>query len=344
MIHSFSSRNLEEHYFENFSNLQRSLRDERSNHFSEQALRLSAGVVSATVAALQADLARRQLDISYLLSESSLPSIPVSDLPLTSAGEVQEKSPGDFVTQFDLDMNDHLTRMLTALRPIPIVSEEGPEVIDFKRLPECWLLDPLDGTTAYICGERSLCGPMVALLQEGEPILSVMMTLDGKSLWLAERGRGAVKLSCIGGGTCWSYGKKVGGGADRLATGTVLLNPQADLARSHLDFLSIQRRLSEGTHALAVERRVPHSMGALRLGEHARVAVIHDNSPQHPKQMPWDILPVKLWLEERGAFVIGSDGESYDIERPMPIIIAINATVAKELLSMASEYGGFNRP
>ena len=83
MIHSFSSRNLEEHYFENFSNLQRSLRDERSNHFSEQALRLSAGVVSATVAALQADLARRQLDIYYLISESSLPSIPVSDLPLT---------------------------------------------------------------------------------------------------------------------------------------------------------------------------------------------------------------------------------------------------------------------
>ena len=73
-------------------------------------------------------------------------------------------------------------------------------------------------------------------------------------------------------------------------------------------------------------------MGSLTLGQNARVAVVHDNSERFPKQMPWDILPIKLWVEEHGGVVVGIDGSDYRVDHPMPIIFAANRMIADGLL------------
>jgi fructose-1,6-bisphosphatase/inositol monophosphatase family enzyme len=252
----------------------------------------------------------------------------------TDGSPIKEKSVGDYVTALDMSLDRHLTRALTAIHEMAIISEEGPAGGDLHALPEAWLIDPLDGTTASICGETALCGPMVARLEQGEPRMSVMLSLDGTTLAIAERGVGAVALCSTADGYRWL---PAGGFASigTLKEGCVLFNPQSDSGRSHPAFVKLHDSLRTGAHTMAIESRMPHSMASLALGTKRRLAVVHDNSASHPKQMAWDVLPVKLWVEERGGVYWGVDGRPYDVRQPMPIIAATRADVAERLLALA---------
>jgi len=253
---------------------------------------------------------------------------------VTDGSPIKEKSVGDYVTALDLSLDRHLSRTLAAIRDIPIISEEGPAAADLHALPDAWLIDPLDGTTASICGETALCGPMVARLEHGEPLMSVMLSLDGSTLAIAERGVGAAVLRSTGDGVRWL---PAGGFAatGTLKEGCLLFNPQSDSGRSHPAFVKLHDTMRTGAHTMAIESRIPHSMASLALGTKRRLAVIHDNSAAFPKQMPWDVLPVKLWVEERGGVYWGIDGRPYDIRQPMPIIAAARVDIAERLLALA---------
>jgi len=255
-------------------------------------------------------------------------------VPAADASSIKEKSVGDYVTALDLSLDRHLSRALTAIREMPVISEEGPAVPELHAQPEAWLIDPLDGTTASLCGETALCGPMVASLKHGEPQVSVMLSLDGTRLGIAERGRGAVILRSSHDGTDWL---PAGGFASRctLKEGCLLFNPQSDSRRSHPAFVHLHDVMRTGAHAMAIESRIPHSMASLALGTKRRLAVIHDNSAEFPKQMAWDVLPVKLWVEERGGVYWGIDGRPYDLRQPMPIIAAARSDIAEQLVALA---------
>ena len=290
---------------------------------SAAALTMASAVIEATDTALRENGTR---DVGHNAGESSSPTDRLS---------ITEKSVGDYVTALDLSLDRHLSRTLTAIKAVPIVSEEGPSPADFQSLPEAWLIDPVDGTTASICGEMGLCGPMVALLERGEPRFSVMLTLDGTTLGIAERGGGAVLLRVTEDGPRWLPVADFAT-SGRLKDGCLLFNPQSDCGRSHPAFVKLHNSLRTGAHTMAIESRIPHSMAALGLGTHRRLAVIHDNSAEFPKQMVWDALPVKLWVEERGGVYWGIDGQPYDIRRPMPIIAAARAEIAERLVALAS--------
>jgi len=252
----------------------------------------------------------------------------------SSAPSIKEKSVGDYVTALDLSLDRHLSGALMAIREMPIISEEGPAIPDLHALPEAWLIDPLDGTTASLCGETALCGPMVACLEHGEPTISVMLSLDGTTLGIAERGHGAAILRSSDDGPHWL---PAGGFASTgtLKEGCLLFNPQSDSGRSHPAFVQLHDAMRTGAHTMAIESRMPHSMASLALGTKRRLAVIHDNSAAFPKQMAWDVLPVKLWVEERGGVYWGIDGRPYDVRQPMPIIAAARADIAERLLALA---------
>jgi len=306
------------------SDLLRSLEAaEQTNRLvSTTARELAAAVIEATDAALRES---DTLQAEHGKGEASSPA----DGPA-----ITEKSVGDYVTALDLSLDRHLSRELAAIAMLPVVSEEGPSPADFQALETAWLVDPLDGTTASICGEMGICGPMVARLERGEPRVSVMLALDGATLGIAERGGGAVLLRVTENGPQWltASGFATGGS---LKEGCVLFNPQSDMSRSHPAFLKLHDHLRTGAHTMAIESRMPHSMAALGLGTKRRLAVIHDNSAEFPKQLAWDILPVKLWVEERGGVYWGTDGQPYDIRRPMPIIAAARAEIAEQLVALA---------
>ena len=283
--------------------------------------------VSLSAAALA--LARTVIDAT----DKSLQETAQDPADGAEAG-IKLKSVGDYVTALDLNLDRHLSRELMAMSDLPIVSEEGAEVADLHSLPEAWLIDPLDGTTASLCGEMGLCGPMVTRLRHGEPQLSVMLSLDGTTLAIADRGAGAAVLRVTVDGSRWlpATGFQA---IDRLRDGCLLLNPQSDSSRSHRAFVTLHNALRTGAHTMAIESRVPHSMAALALGTGRRLAVIHDNSVDFPKQMAWDVLPVQLWVEERGGVYWGIDGNRYDIRRPLPIIAATRADIATQLIDLA---------
>jgi len=267
-----------------------------------------------------------------LAEEFGAPSGTAAGVP--PGEQIKQKAIGDYVTAFDLALDRQLTRALEGLAAIPVVSEEGPADVDLHDLADAWLIDPLDGTTAYLCGERGLCGPMVARVERGVPRLSVMLTVDGRTLGIAERGRGACVLRVTADGGQWLPTASFAA-IDDLRQGCLLFNPQSDAGCSHPAFVKLHDAIRTGLHTLAAESRIPHSMASLGLGTGRRLAVIHDNSADHPKQMAWDVLPAQLWVEERGGVYWGIDGHPYDIRRPMPIIAATRADIAERLVALA---------
>jgi myo-inositol-1(or 4)-monophosphatase len=81
------------------------------------------------------------------------------------------KGAKDFLTEVDLASEAALKRVLGAATPdIGFFGEEGGgDALDRGRV---WVADPLDGTINYVHG-LPLCGVMLALVADGQPVLSV---------------------------------------------------------------------------------------------------------------------------------------------------------------------------
>ncbi|MEE8259068.1 MAG: 3'(2'),5'-bisphosphate nucleotidase CysQ [Sphingomonadales bacterium] len=95
------------------------------------------------------------------------------------------------VSEIDLAVNDHLKNVLMSARPdYGWLSEESMD--DSTRLDKnlVWVVDPIDGTRAFIKGAKdfSIC---VALLQGGRPILSVLFAPARDEFFSAMKNRGA---------------------------------------------------------------------------------------------------------------------------------------------------------
>ena len=103
---------------------------------------------------------------------------------------VQERRP---VTEADIGVDTFLRIRLSALLPEAAwLSEET--VDDALRLSRrfVWVVDPIDGTRAYMSGlpDWAVC---VALLDEGEPILGVVHAPASHATYTTLRGGGAQK-------------------------------------------------------------------------------------------------------------------------------------------------------
>ena len=74
--------------------------------------------------------------------------------------------------EIDVEIEQFLVHKLTALLPARFVGEETP-VRPGDGSPFCWLVDPHDGTWAYLQGYRG-SAVSVALLRDGVPVLGVV--------------------------------------------------------------------------------------------------------------------------------------------------------------------------
>lgn len=77
-----------------------------------------------------------------------------------------------------------------------VLGEEfGRDRPDARR---CWVLDPIDGTRAFITG-RPIFGTLVALLEDGKPILGVIDQPVTGERWIGAAGRTTVFRGPMGG-------------------------------------------------------------------------------------------------------------------------------------------------
>ena len=107
--------------------------------------------------------------------------------------KIWEKSPDNPVSEADIAVDDFLRKTLTQNRPsYGWLSEETEDKSDRLRCNKLWIVDPIDGTRAYLAG-RDDWGISVALVEDQKPILAAFYAPVKDAFYYAEVGKGATK-------------------------------------------------------------------------------------------------------------------------------------------------------
>ncbi len=226
----------------------------------------------------------------------------------TTAARVWSKSGGSPVTEADIGVDSFLRVQLSVLLPDAAwLSEET--VDDALRLSRryVWVVDPIDGTRAFMAGspDWAVC---VALLDDGVPIAGVVHA-----------------PACAA-----TYTALLGGGAQRngaaIAATTRAAFAQARIAgpRPMLDALA---RLE----SFEAADKIPSL--ALRLARIADGTI--DAGLISSDARDWDLAAADLILSEAGGRLTGGDGQAVVYNRETPVhgvLVASNGGLAQPLL------------
>ncbi len=231
------------------------------------------------------------------------------------SGEVEEKSPDDFVTVADREAEAALIAGLQRIIPSStVIGEEmchaRPELLrDLHKVDEpLWFVDPLDGTRNFMEG-RTRFAIMVALRQRRETVGAwILRPVDG-SLAVAERGAGA-----------FVDGVRVtapGDGKDEAALrGTILTR-----------FLPPELRQQIERNSTKLGALVPASMCAG--DDYPAVARGELDFIAYWRGLPWDHVPGALFLSEAGGSVMRYDGSVFQPDGRSGLLAAGNAAIAE---------------
>ncbi len=219
-----------------------------------------------------------------------------------------QKSGGSPVTEADIGVDTFLRIRLSVMLPEAAwLSEET--VDDALRLQRrfVWVVDPIDGTRAYMGGspDWAVC---VALLDEGIPILGVVHAPACGATYTATRGGGAF----------------VNGAAIATSKLTALTHARIAGPKPMLDALA---RLEDFQ---AVEK-IPSL--ALRLARIADATI--DAGLISPDARDWDLAAADLILREAGGQLNSGDGEAAVYNREVPMhgmLVASGDGLAQPLL------------
>ena len=109
------------------------------------------------------------------------------------------------VTSADLAVNQMLQSCLMSAFPQDgWLSEESPDSPDRLQKKRVWVVDPIDGTKAFISGEPEFC-ISVALIEGGQPVVASIFNPSTGELFTATRG-GGLRLNdkSVAPPTAWS--------------------------------------------------------------------------------------------------------------------------------------------
>jgi len=123
------------------------------------------------------------LSVATLLAETAGPIIRQH---FRSSVAIDDKADASPVTIADRESEAAMRRILTeALPDHGILGEEyGEERTDARYV---WVLDPIDGTKSFICGVP-VFGTLIALLEDGKPILGIIDQPISRERWIGARG------------------------------------------------------------------------------------------------------------------------------------------------------------
>lgn len=101
---------------------------------------------------------------------------------------VERKADGSPVTAADRAAEAAMRTLIAEYYPAHgVVGEEGGAERPAARY--VWVLDPIDGTQAFVTGKPSF-GTLIALLEDGIPVLGVIDQPITEERWLGRRGQG----------------------------------------------------------------------------------------------------------------------------------------------------------
>lgn len=226
-----------------------------------------------------------------------------------TAARTWAKSGGSPVTEADIGVDTFLRIKLSALLPEAAwLSEET--VDDAQRLSRrlVWVVDPIDGTRAYMSGspDWAVC---IALLDDGVPVAGVVHAPASEGTYTALRGGGAL----LDGKTLTTSPLQQIGAA-RIAGPKPMLDALA--------------RIEPFTPA----DRIPSL--ALRLSRIASATI--EAGLVSPDARDWDIAAADLILSEAGGQLLQGDGQPVAYNRETPthgMLVASGRALMPALLS-----------
>jgi myo-inositol-1(or 4)-monophosphatase len=129
-------------------------------------------------------------DLDLILSAAKEAAILASDLRAKGL-KVEHKEGGSPVTNGDLAVNDLLMERLRTARPdYGWLSEETPDNTDRLSKQRLFVIDPIDGTSAYVNGRDwwTIC---IGVVEDGRPIAGVVIAPVLDEVYAAAEGQGA---------------------------------------------------------------------------------------------------------------------------------------------------------
>jgi myo-inositol-1(or 4)-monophosphatase len=212
---------------------------------------------------------------------------------LTTSARIWSKAGGSPVTEADVAVDTFLKIRLSALLPeAGWLSEETAD--DPRRLGRqlVWIVDPIDGTRAFLAGNHDW-SVAIGLLVDGEPALGIVHAPAHDALYEATLGGGARRN-----GEAISV-------TDRRDLGTMSVAgpvPFVDrLARRHPD---IKRAPRIPSLALRIARVAEGSVDLGLISSNAR---------------DWDIAAADVLLREAGGALVDPQARAPGYNRPDPV-------------------------
>src|SRR5512146_492974 len=222
--------------------------------------------------------------------------------------EVFTKPDHSPVTTADLEVNDLLHEMQRAHFPGDgWLSEESPD--DPVRLarPRVWIVDPIDGTKAFVKRLPEFC-ISVALAEQGKPVLAAIFNPSTDELFTAVRGRGLLL-----------NGKPITPASSHDAPALGMVSPR-----------ELRNGRWAGLDGLVQFRPMLSIANALTLVAAGRVHALLTIEPENE----WDLAAGVLLIEESGGVVADVEGRPFTFNQPTPQfegVIAVAGTAGREL-------------
>lgn len=222
----------------------------------------------------------------------------------TGVNRNKSESPASVVTKLDIDTEKFIEERLKD--HFPDIGFHGEEGGDKRGETRFWLVDPIDGTGHFVRG-IPFSTTMLALIEDGKPVTSIIYKFMSDEMYTAEKGKGAF---CNG-------------------------NPIHVSSRALKDsYLAIEAKVTEkeDLDAFIALRRVGSYIHTVSSGfEFTLIAsgMIEGKVTVRGFGSDWDYAPGSLLVTEAGGVVtnIGSSSYDYTIHR----FIAANREVHREL-------------
>lgn len=209
--------------------------------------------------------------------------------------EAWEKSPGHPVTEADLAVNSLLARRLGGERGLyGWLSEETADDPDNRAQERVWVVDPIDGTRAYMRGDPHWCVGL-AVVERGEVVAGVIYAPEFGELYEARRGGGA-----------YLNGNPLRASASTHVEGCRMIASRALLG--HKDWPAPWPQV-------VIADPKPNAT-LLRLAHVARGD--WDATLALWRKSDWDIAAGAILVTEAGGHVTTHLGESFAYNRPVP--------------------------
>ena len=241
------------------------------------------------------------------------------------AGEIGEKGPGDVVTVVDHAAEVAIAQALEGIAPgVPVIGEEAasadPSLFRFLGAPLAWVVDPLDGTRAFVEGSPDYA-VMVGLVSGGVPVAGWICLPEHRVTLVGERGAG---VRCNGA---------------PLAAAPREGEPRMQVAARYLP-PSARAGLAERLKDLPGAERITMTETVWSGHEYARIALGDVDGMLSWRTMPWDHAPGIAIVRELGGVAQRLDRSDYraDVDVEGLLVAADDATAERfaELLDIAS--------